>query len=72
MDHSFHLGSPGQSVMVRAGVPNVLYTQCIYSTESQSGKRPKHLQFVRTTDFLQDNDTHSTLIEYRLSMNSGN
>ena len=27
-DHSFHLDSPGQSVMKRAGVHNVLYTQC--------------------------------------------
>ena len=29
-DHRFHLDLPGQSVMERAGVPNVLYTQCIY------------------------------------------
>ena len=28
-DHSFHLDSPGQSVMERAGVPAVLYAQCI-------------------------------------------
>ena len=27
-DHSFHLDSPGQSVMERADVPNVLCTQC--------------------------------------------
>ena len=28
-DHSFLLDSPGQSVMERAGVRNVLYTQCV-------------------------------------------
>ena len=27
-DHSFRLDSPGQSIMDRAGVPNVLFTQC--------------------------------------------
>ena len=28
-DHSFHLDLPGQSVMERAGVLNVLYIQCV-------------------------------------------
>uniref|UniRef100_A0A8C7QBC6 ELMO domain-containing protein n=1 Tax=Oncorhynchus mykiss TaxID=8022 RepID=A0A8C7QBC6_ONCMY len=33
-DRSFHLESPGQSVMDRAGVLNVLYTQCISSSQT--------------------------------------
>uniref|UniRef100_A0A8C7FPE9 Engulfment and cell motility 1 n=1 Tax=Oncorhynchus kisutch TaxID=8019 RepID=A0A8C7FPE9_ONCKI len=32
-DRSFHLDSPGQSVMDRAGVLNVLYTQCISAAQ---------------------------------------
>jgi hypothetical protein len=33
-NHSFHLDSPGQSVMARAGVLNVLYTQYMYYKDS--------------------------------------
>jgi hypothetical protein len=46
-DHSFHLDSPGQSVIERAGVLNVLYTQCQQSSLQRitCEKSPKSWSF---------------------------